>query len=121
MSVQPNGALLVGGDFNSIGNQQYFSLVRLLDANVLHVSAVQPASRTEAWPVPTHDQLHLRLDAASKPKHVELHDALGRLVLRQAVSTAEVNLDVAALPAGVYILKVQYALGGSFTRRVIRE
>ena len=124
LAVQPNGRLLVGGQFSEAGpGASYVSLVRLLDSNVLRVSAGAAEPRTEAWPVPAHDQLHLRLDAAARPGRVELLDALGRLVLTRTVGPAisELSLDVTALPAGVYGLRVIYALGGTVVRRVVRE
>lgn len=120
LAVQPDGGLLLGGEYATAGTQPHRSLVRLLDANVLHVSAAQRAARTEAWPVPAHDYLDLRLDAASRPERVELRDALGHLVLAQRVAAADVRLSLATLPVGVYMLTVQYATG-AVTRRVVRE
>ena len=124
LAVQPDGRLLVGGQFSEVGaGAAHLSLVRLLDANVLRVPAGANAARTEAWPVPAHDQLHLRLDAAARPETVTLSDALGRTVLTRPVgpATAELSLDLGALPVGVYGLRVQYATGGTATRRIVRE
>jgi uncharacterized delta-60 repeat protein len=124
LAVQPDGALLVGGQFFPVGSSQpNYALARLLDANVLNAGASRQAPRTEAWPVPAHDQLHLRLDAASRPEQVALHDALGRVVMSRPVSVNEamLSLDIAALPAGAYVLKVRYAAGGTFVRRVVKN
>jgi uncharacterized delta-60 repeat protein len=123
LAVQPDGALLIGGRFAPVGSTQpNYALTRLLDANVLNASAAQ-AARIDAWPIPAQDRLHLRLDVASRPEQVALHDALGRVVVSRTVSANEANLslDVAALPAGAYILKVRYAAGGTFTRRVVKN
>ncbi|MBD2716517.1 T9SS type A sorting domain-containing protein [Microvirga sp. STR05] len=124
LAVQPDGALLVGGQIAPVGsNQPNYALARLLDASVLHASAARQAPRTEAWPVPAHDQLHLRLDAASRPEQVALHDALGRVVMSRLVSANEavMTLDIATLPAGAYVLKVRYAAGSTFVRRVVKN
>ncbi|WBA43713.1 T9SS type A sorting domain-containing protein [Hymenobacter canadensis] len=124
LAVQPDGALLVGGQFSPVGSSQpNYALARLLDANVLNAGTSRQAPRTEAWPVPAHDQLHLRLDATSRPEQVALHDALGRVVMSRPVSVNEatLSLDIAALPAGAYVLKVRYAAGGTFVRRVVKN
>jgi uncharacterized delta-60 repeat protein len=118
--VQSDGAIMAAGSFTAVGGQPISGLVRLLDANVLSVAARQLALRTEAWPVPAHEYLHLNLDAASQPRRVELLDALGRVVLAQPAPPAELTLDTRALAAGAYVLRVHYA-AGPVTRRVVLE
>ncbi|MDO7847504.1 hypothetical protein Q5H92_14130 [Hymenobacter sp. M29] len=124
LAVQPNGGLLVGGQFTTVGSgAQHLGLVRLLDANVLSVPAAGLLARTETWPVPAHDQLHLRLDRAARPARLDLRDALGRTVLTQPVAANEqdISLPVAQLPAGVYFLQVHYLQGGTVVRRISVE
>jgi uncharacterized delta-60 repeat protein len=118
--VQPDGAIMVAGSFTTVGGQAIGGLVRLLDANVLSVSNQKLAALTKAWPVPAHGQLHLALDAASRPQHVELLDALGRVVLTQFTSQPELTLDTTPLRTGTYLLRVQYA-SGPVLRRVVVE
>ena len=52
---------------------------------------------------------------------MQLLDALGRVVLTQAVAQPALTLDVAALPPGTYLLRVAYASGPPATRRVVLE
>lgn len=118
--VQADGAIMVAGSFTAVGGQPAGGLVRLLDANVLSVSNQQLAALTQAWPVPAHGQLHLRLDAASRPQRVELLDALGRVVLTQNITQSDLTLDTSPLRAGAYALRVQYA-SGPVSRRVVVE
>ncbi|GAB3588032.1 hypothetical protein GCM10027345_39460 [Hymenobacter daeguensis] len=118
--IQPDGAIMAVGDFTSVGGQAISGVVRLLDANVLSVSNQKLATLTQAWPVPAHSQLHLKLDAASRPQRVELLDALGRVVLAQSVAQPELTFDTTPLRAGAYVLRVQYA-SGPVTRRVAVE
>ncbi|MBF9224009.1 T9SS type A sorting domain-containing protein [Hymenobacter ruricola] len=120
--VQPDGAIVAGGAFTSVnGSSFYTGLTRLLDPNVLSVaSRHRPKAPTLAWPVPAHAYLHLALDAASRPQRVEVLDALGRVVLTQPTPQAELTLATGALPAGAYVLRVQYATG-PVTRRVALE
>ncbi|WP_201985836.1 T9SS type A sorting domain-containing protein [Hymenobacter rubidus] len=117
--VQPNGAIVAGGVFTTVNGLPIVALTRLLDGNVLRVSSQHVAASAEAWPIPAHDQLHLRLDAANRPQRVELLDALGRVVLTQAVSQAEMTLNTSPLTAGAYVLRVQYTTGPVSRRLVI--
>ena len=54
------------------------------------------------------------------PRRVQLLDALGRVVLSQPTAGPDLTLDVAALPAGAYVLRVDYA-AGPVARRVVLE
>ena len=123
LAIEPSGALLVGGQFTDVSGQFQVSLTRLLDANVLHMAVAQRGLSLEAWPVPAHDELNLRLDAANRPVEVELRDALGRAVLTQAipVGSTELRLNVRPIPAGVYLLRVRYATGAAASRHVVLE
>ena len=76
------------------------------------------AARTAAWPVPAHEVLHVAPDASAHPLSIELLDALGRPVrCLPATGAPEVTLDTTGLPAGVYLLRVNYA-AGAVTRRL---
>ncbi|MDO7849438.1 T9SS type A sorting domain-containing protein [Hymenobacter sp. M29] len=119
--IQPNGAILAAGGFPQVGSLPFNGLVRLLDANMLAVNPGRVAPATAAWPVPAHEVLHLALDAASRPRQVELLDALGRVVLSQAVAAPELSLPTAGLAPGVYLLRVRYDVGGAVGRRVVLE
>ncbi len=120
LQVQADGGILVAGGFKSVAGQPLTFLVRLLDANVLRVGSPQAEPITSAWPVPTHDVLHLALDAAAHPQRVQLLDVLGHVVRTQAAPAANMTLPTAGLPAGTYLLRVDYA-SGVVTRRVVVE
>ena len=51
---------------------------------------------------------------------MQLLDALGRVALSQVVAGPEPTLSTAGLPAGVYVLRVEYA-AGTVTRRIVLE
>ncbi|WP_223652107.1 T9SS type A sorting domain-containing protein [Hymenobacter psoromatis] len=119
--VQPDGTTLVGGYFSAAGGQPATGLVRLLVPTPL---ATTPAKRSsaslEAWPVPAHDVLHLSLTAAARPQQVLLLNTLGEIVLNQPASRLDLTLNTAALPPGMYLLRVEYA-DGVATRTVVLE
>lgn len=118
--VQANGAILAAGAFRQFGGLPVGGLVRLLDANVLAVRAGQSAARFDAWPVPAHGTLHLRLDATAQPQAVQLLDMLGRIVLTQRSTQTELTLNTVGIPAGIYLVRVAYAHHFA-TRRVVLE
>ncbi|WP_375416115.1 T9SS type A sorting domain-containing protein [uncultured Hymenobacter sp.] len=117
--VQPDGALVTGGDFSSLSGEPAVALARLTAANVLHVAAPRAvAERTAAWPVPAHTLLHVQPDPAAHPETLDLLDALGRPVRHQALTGgAATTLAVEALPAGTYLLRVTYR-EGTVVRRI---
>ncbi|GAB2870695.1 delta-60 repeat domain-containing protein [Hymenobacter ruber] len=117
--VQPDGTLMVGGYFTTIGGQSAMALARLTASNVLHVQAPQAvAERTQAWPVPAHATLTVAPDASAHPQALDLLDVLGRAVRHLELSNAApANLALDNLPAGTYLLRVSYA-EGTVTRRV---
>ena len=120
--VQPDGAIVLAGSFNTIGSTPSAGVARISAPNVLAVAApAAVAARTAAWPVPAHGLLHRAPDVSAHPFAVELLDALGRLVRSQAVANApEVTMNLENLPAGVYVLRVSYA-AGAVTRRLVVE
>jgi len=121
--VQPDGALLMGGSFTRVGTTPVHGLVRMLDANVLNVKTQLAENATTVSPVPAHGTLNVTVEPSACPRRVELLDALGRAVLTQAVATGRpaLTLDVAALAAGSYVLRVSYEQAAPVVRRVVLE
>ena len=121
VKVQPDGGLLFVGSFENIAGSPRIGVARVLDPYVLPVRpGAARAAALQAWPVPAHAQLHLRLEAAARPQRVQLLDALGRPVRTLAHPAADATLDVRGLPVGAYLLRVEYA-DGPVTRRVVVE
>ena len=109
--------------------------VNLLNAEVEdYLLRVQPlATRSglalpslSLYPTPTLDgRLRLALtDARAAGLYTtEVRNLLGAVVQRSALrlGTAEAELDLSALPAGVYVLQLRDAQGQTATRRVVRQ
>ncbi|MCI1186160.1 GEVED domain-containing protein [Hymenobacter sp. DH14] len=109
--------------------------VNLLNAEVEdYLLRVQPlATRSELalpsltlYPTPTLDgrlRLALADGLAAGLYTTEVRNLLGAVVLRAALrlSPAEAELDLSALPAGVYVLQLRDAQGQTATRRVVRQ
>lgn len=118
--IQPDGGIVAGGSFNAVSGQLTAGLARIIASNVLAVQApAAVAARTEAWPVPAHEQLNVQTDARAHAQTLDLVDVLGRVVrhadLRAGTSAATLRCD--NLPAGTYLLRVSYA-EGMVARRV---
>jgi uncharacterized delta-60 repeat protein len=118
--VQPDGAIMIAGRaLTGTGSAGSVGLVRVLDTNVLHAAPSVAKARTAAWPVPAHKVLYLSLDETNRPQRVQLLDALGRPVrtLHQPAATA--TLSVEGLPAGTYLVQVEYATAERVTQRIV--
>ncbi|RTQ53658.1 T9SS type A sorting domain-containing protein [Hymenobacter gummosus] len=118
--TQPDGKVLVGGNFVQAGGEPHLSLVRLLAPGVLATAGPKATARLQVYPNPAHGTLHLSLAATAQPQLVHLLNLTGQRVLTQSVTGPVMDLDVRQLPAGVYLLRVDYA-DGPVTRRVVVE
>ena len=118
--IQPNGGLVIGGNFTTVGGQDRPALARLTAPNVLSATAPPAvAERTAAWPVPARGTLFVAPAPTAHPQTLELLDALGRTVRQQPLRAggAPAQVSVETLPAGLYLLRVHYA-EGTVSRRV---
>jgi uncharacterized delta-60 repeat protein len=120
LRLQQDGKLVVAGSYVGVGSFQSAGLTRLDIGNVLSTAQRRTEHPLMIWPVPAHDQLHLRLSKATLPLQLQLLDAVGRSVrcFSPAVSSGEQVLSLHGMPAGVYLLRVDYA-EGPVTRRVV--
>jgi uncharacterized delta-60 repeat protein len=120
--LEPSGRLLVAGEYTQAGNVAHTGLARLLPAAPLATRGSAAATAPlEVWPVPAHAQLTVKLPAGPLPQQVALLDATGRTVLARQSYAATLTLPTAALPAGLYVLRVQHADGSVASRRVVVE
>jgi uncharacterized delta-60 repeat protein len=119
LCIQADGGIVAGGNFLSVAGASHPTLVRLLDSNVLATQQHAEPTAVQAWPVPAHGQLQVRLDQAATSA-VELVDALGRVVRTARNPGRRLVLDISALPAGVYLLRVQQE-DRSVVQRVVIE
>lgn len=84
------------------------------------LTAVEELSQVpvQIFPVPARDRI--TVDAGSPMRAIELIATDGRVMDQQRVSGQRVILDVAELPAGLYIAKLHFADGTVGRRSVVR-
>ncbi|GAB3871101.1 hypothetical protein GCM10028824_20510 [Hymenobacter segetis] len=116
--LQPGtNALLLAGDFTSVGGQPRFGLARVVNT-ALAVRGAAALAPVDAFPNPTHDQLQLRLPTpATGP--LTLLDLQGRVVRRWPAAQAAGGVSVAGLAPGVYVLGIPLAAGQRWQRLVV--
>jgi hypothetical protein len=71
------------------------------------IAPAKPVNVLSVYPVPADDQLHLVSATSLSGTGVEILDVTGKVVMR--VNLQEGSIDVAALPAGMYTLRVAVA------------
>ncbi|MCH2197440.1 MAG: T9SS type A sorting domain-containing protein [Flavobacteriales bacterium] len=73
-----------------------------------------------AFPQPAGEILTVKMDFEAKDQIIRLFDATGQLVLTAQALKGQTQIDVSALPPGVYILSVQREDGMLESLRVVR-
>ena len=80
----------------------------------------RPNESIALYPNPVSTTLTVALDGLSRPVTLRVYDLLGRLVLNDSVHcTSLCRLDVRTLPAGFYVLGVDFQRGMHVARRFV--
>jgi hypothetical protein len=59
------------------------------------------------FPNPVHSNVTVQIDGLSGVADIRLFDIYGKMVMRQSTARATTQLDVAKLPAGIYMVKIK--------------
>lgn len=86
--------------------------------NAVHSPVAHAGIDWQVYPNPAQDQLHVRVKEKVAGLSLDLYDLHGRKVLSRSATGLETELDVQALPAGVYLLHGT-AKGRSSVMRVV--
>ncbi|MCB0641510.1 MAG: T9SS type A sorting domain-containing protein, partial [Phaeodactylibacter sp.] len=71
-------------------------------------------SRISCYPNPTANLLTVDLGTNTLPRQIDLYDTMGHLLKSVRVSTSESQIELGALPAGLYLLRV-----GTFIQEIV--
>ena len=74
----------------------------------------------EVYPNPAHNQLNIRCGQLSVSS-LQLFDAFGKLLLTRSVNDGECELDLTAVPAGIYLLKAELEDGSIEVLKVVKK
>ena len=88
--------------------------------NYLGIGEVAEGCSLRLFPNPASQQVYVELDDAAdlSTTTLTLYDAMGRIVLRQPAASTRTSLNVSALPAGLYLLRVSTP-AGTATRQLM--
>lgn len=89
-------------------------------SRVTSSAAAQAAQQVQLYPNPTSGQLTLLRPAHWGSTQVSVLNSIGQVVLRRVLPAADTQLDVQALPAGVYQLRLTTPQG-AVTKRLVRQ
>jgi hypothetical protein len=68
---------------------------------------ISDVQKVNVFPNPAKNVVNINLTGFTGKSDVSLFDVNGRVVLRRTVSTINSQLDIAALPAGVYMMRIK--------------
>jgi uncharacterized delta-60 repeat protein len=100
--VQPDGHILLGGNFIEYAGVARSRIVRVFGSNVTSVAEVQAPQPVQLWPNPASDLLHL-----SERRSGRILDAQGRVVLQFGMEDV---FDVRGFSPGLY--SIAFEQGG---------
>jgi hypothetical protein len=85
-------------------------------------SAANGPTEVQLWPNPVRDVLYLRLPSGTGRATATIIDLDGRsLHTAQGEAGAQIDLPTKALPAGVYLLRIEQADGQRSTQRFVKQ
>ncbi len=125
IALQPDGGVLVGGWFGTVGGVQRYGIARLNSDNNQGVSTGLSGIGMDAFtlfPNPTDGPLTMRTNISGLLE-VNIIDIAGRTVFARPMDRAGLNdqlIDLSAQPNGVYTIQLRSAQG-VVTRRVVKR
>ncbi|MVT09297.1 reprolysin-like metallopeptidase [Chitinophaga tropicalis] len=82
---------------------------------------VTTGQKVVIFPNPANNIVNINLPGLKGKSEVSMFDGNGRVVLRREVSTASTQLDISALPAGVYIIRVKNGVKEVNMTKIIKQ
>ena len=86
--------------------------------DLTEITALMEKPILAPYPNPTTGRIHVEMSA--KPNSFVVTDLTGKVVLEMAVSDPQFDLDLSAVPAGLYLLKAQMTDGRSAFGKIVK-
>ncbi|MCS6929476.1 MAG: T9SS type A sorting domain-containing protein [Saprospiraceae bacterium] len=124
LALQPDGKILLAGDFTAYGNIPRSYIARINGELSLSTSPIDQNIPFRVYPNPTAEVLWVELpyELMGSRATFRLHNSMGQLILEQPITVAEhtpirLNLRELGLAEGIYMVSV-HTTQGSASRRV---
>ena len=106
--------------FTAIRNEKNYMFVYIIrdeyEGTTEYFAYERPFS---LYPNPVKDKLSLRFEDGTDPQSIELYDLQGRLVGTKRYDLE--NIDMSAIPLGVYMLRVTLKDGMNYHEKIVKE
>jgi len=79
------------------------------------------APKMVVFPNPARDLVNINLSGYKGKSEVSMFDVNGRVVLRREMSEANTQLDISALPAGIYIMRIKNGANEVNRTKIIKQ
>lgn len=100
------GTLLVGGNLRKYDGTARNGFVRIINSAIVNVGEFEPLP-VGVYPNPFHDKVIVELTAGAGKQPFTVHDAVGKQVASGVLNGQRDQVDLQALPAGVYVMRLQ--------------
>lgn len=100
--MQPNGGLLVGGNYKSFQGQTERFLVRLTSEEFLNTTTNLPNQKSFLYPNPTNDILHF--SDSNENSSYQITNLLGQIVQKGSIKNQQIS--TAALQNQMYVIEI---------------
>lgn len=117
LNIQPDGKLLVGGNFTSYINTNNANLVRLYGSTSLSTYDISN-NVIKLYPNPSSSQLNIQPQNNIVFEKIIVSDLMGKIVIEQTQNTNQISVE--KLAKGVYFLN-GYSDGNKFQVKFIKE
>ncbi|SEV89602.1 Por secretion system C-terminal sorting domain-containing protein [Chitinophaga sp. YR573] len=79
------------------------------------------AQKVSVFPNPANNVVNINLPGLKGKSEVSMFDVNGRVVLRREVNTVSTQLDISALPAGVYMIRIKNGVKQVNMTKIIKQ
>ncbi len=118
VTLQTDGKVLVGGNFNNYNGSPKKFIARLNGTNTLATAEFSSAATLNIFPNPAEDQISFKLPVDANIIGFEIFDIMGKRV--DSNKLIENSLDVRHYGAGLYIVRIETDRG-NFSAKFIKR
>jgi len=117
LAIQPDGKILVGGDFTYYNDQNYKGIIRLNGVNMLS-SSDNRHNKVKIYPNPTSGIIYI--EGQNSYQGYEIYNLMGQKLLFGRIDNNS-NIDMQELNKGTYLIKLLTNQGDTLTKKIIKQ